>query len=146
MQRRMSVVTIAVAVAAVAVVGLLGITGGGTVAAPPGSTTIGTTTGDADQGEADAGEEGKGGSAEAEEEAALAQERLDAWRAAKAAGRLRVNTAAPAAPAVGWAGQQVISTTADDWEPRTRRTSICCRPATPGRQPAGTAARSRTTS
>src|SRR5215470_9955138 len=53
MQRRWSVLTIAVAVAAVAVVALLGITGGGTVAAPPGSTTVGATTGGSDQGEAD---------------------------------------------------------------------------------------------
>jgi hypothetical protein len=116
MQRRMSVLAIAVAVAAVAVVGFMTISGG-TAPAPPGSATVGAAGSDAGQTEADGGEQGKGGSAEAGEEAALAQERLDAWREAKAAGRLRVNTAAPAAPPAGWAGEQVISPTADDWEP-----------------------------
>jgi len=108
MRRRASMLAIAVAVAAVAVVGFMTITGGGTSAAPTRSTTVGASTGET---------EGKGGSSEAAEEAALTQERLDAWRAAKAAGRLRVHTAAAAAPAAGWAGQQVISPTADDWEP-----------------------------
>src|SRR5207247_1536619 len=43
-------------------------------------------------------------------------ERREAWRDAKAAGTLRV-TAAAAAPPAGWSGEQVLSPTADDWEP-----------------------------
>src|SRR5204862_3178840 len=78
---------------------------GGTTEARPGSSARADTTG-----------AGKGGS-EAEDEAALTQDRLDAWREANAAGTLKVNTAAPAAPPAGWAGEQVISQTADDWEP-----------------------------
>jgi hypothetical protein len=109
MQRRMSVVAIVVAVVAVAVVGSLAIRNR-TAAAPQGGAAEAAA-------EADGGEEGRGGAAELQEEAELAQERLEAWREAKAAGTLRVNTAAPAAPAPGWAGEQVISPTADDWEP-----------------------------
>jgi len=107
MQRRMSVFAVAVAVVAVAVVGSMTVRGD-TRAAGPGAATAGNATAD---------QEGKAGGSEAEEEAALGQERLDAWKEAKAAGTLRVNTAAPAAPPGGWAGEQVISPTADDWEP-----------------------------
>ncbi len=113
MQRRTSVVAIVVAVVAVAVVGSLAIRNR-TDAAPRGGAAEVATEPDTGT---DGGEEGKGGEAEQEEEAELAQERLEAWREAKTAGTLRVNTAAPAAPAPGWAGEQVISPTADDWEP-----------------------------
>jgi hypothetical protein len=61
--------------------------------------------------------EGRGGASEAEEEAQFTKERIDAWRASKAAGTLRVQQAAPAAPPTGWTGEQVISPTANDWEP-----------------------------
>src|SRR4030095_6222729 len=54
------------------VVGFMTIIGGGTTAAPPGSTTVGANTGDADQGEAEGEEEGKGGTAADEEEPASA--------------------------------------------------------------------------
>jgi hypothetical protein len=104
--RRISVVTIASSIVAVVIVGFLTI-GGGTAAAP---SARATTERDAEGGGA------KGGSSEAEEEGQLTQERLDAWREAKATGTLRVK-GAPAAPAPGWAGEQVISSTADDWEP-----------------------------
>jgi hypothetical protein len=116
MQRRMSVSVVVIAVVAVAVAGFLTIRSD-TAAAPTGST-LSSAQPEAEQGQAD-GEEaaGKSGSAEAEEETALAQERLDAWREARQAGTLRVNAAAPAAPPAGWAGEQVISPTADDWEP-----------------------------
>ena len=105
-RRRLSVVAIASSIVAVVIVGFLTV-GGGTAAAPGGRAT---TERDAE------GEGAKGGSSEAEEERQLTQERLDAWRDARATGTLRVK-AAPAAPAPGWAGEQVISPTADDWEP-----------------------------
>src|SRR6476661_1021380 len=110
-RRRLSLVTIVSSVVAVVIVGVLTI-GGGTAAAPGGRAT---TERDADGGGAE-GEGAKGGSSEAEEEGQLTQERLDAWRAAKMAGTVRVKTA-QAAPPAGWAGEQVISPTADDWEP-----------------------------
>ena len=115
-RRRLSLVTIVSSVVAVVIVGVLTI-GGGTAAAPSGRAT---TERDADGGGAEgagADSEGaKGGSSEAEEEGQLTKERLDAWRAAEAAGTVRVKPA-PAAPPAGWAGEQVISPTADDWEP-----------------------------
>jgi len=79
----------------------------------------GEPTTETDQpGETDAGIEPRGGSAEAEEEAQEKAERIEAWQQAKEAGTLRVNQAAAlAAPAAGWSGEQVISPTADDWEP-----------------------------
>jgi hypothetical protein len=120
-RRRLSLVTIVSSVVAVVIVAVLTM-GGGTAAAPGGRAA---TESDAEgAGVEDAGVEGaggegegeKGGSSEAEEEGQLTQERLDAWRAAKTAGTVRVKPA-PAAPAAGWAGEQVISPTADDWEP-----------------------------
>ncbi|TMK20604.1 MAG: hypothetical protein E6G65_06690 [Actinobacteria bacterium] len=103
MQRRLSVVAIVSSILAVVIAGFLTV-GGATAAAPPG-------------GRAGTEREGaKGGNAEAEEQTQHTQERLDAVRAAKAAGTLRVQ-AAPHAPPSGWAGERVISPTADDWEP-----------------------------
>jgi len=79
----------------------------------------GEPTTETDQpGETDPGIEPRGGSAEAEEEAQEKAERIEAWQQAKEAGTLRVSQAAAlAAPAAGWSGEQVISPTADDWEP-----------------------------
>ena len=103
MQRRLSVVAIVSSILAVVIAGFLTV-GGATAAAPPG-------------GRAGTEREGaKGGNAEAEEQTQQTQERLDAVRAAKAAGTLRVQ-AAPPPPPSGWAGERVISPTADDWEP-----------------------------
>ena len=102
-RRRLSDVAIVSSIVAVVIAGVLSV-GGGTAAAPGGRA-------------ATEREGAKGGSAEAEEQTQQTQERVDAWRAAKAAGTLRVQTAAPAAPPAGWAGEQVISPTADDWEP-----------------------------
>src|SRR4051794_37263384 len=81
------------------------------------SSASGPTT-EADQPgtEVEGGEE-EGGATEAEREANGTAARIEAWREAKANGTLRVNTAAPAAPATGWAGEQVLSPSADDWEP-----------------------------
>jgi len=115
-RRRPSFVTIVSSVVAVVIVGVLTM-GGGTAAAPGGrATTERDAEGAGVEGAGAEGEGEKGGSSEAEEEGQLTQERLDAWRAAKTAGTVRVK-AAPAAPAPGWAGEQVISPTADDWEP-----------------------------
>jgi hypothetical protein len=75
-RRRLSLVMIVSSVVAVVLVGALTV-GGGTAAAPSGRATT----------ERDApGEGAKGGSSEAVEEGQLTQERLDAWRTAKAAG------------------------------------------------------------
>jgi hypothetical protein len=115
-RRRLSLVTIVSSVIAVVIVGVLTM-GGGTAAAPSGrAATESDAEGAGVEGGAAEGKGEKGGSSEAEEEAQLTQERLDAWRAAKTAGTVRVK-AAPAAPPTGWAGEQVISPTADDWEP-----------------------------
>jgi len=111
MQRRRGVIAAALVIASLALVVALMVTGGATSSAPGSSRPAGAT------GEGDGGIEPKGGSAETEEEANATAERIDAWHAAKAAGTLRVNQAAPAAPAAGWAGEQVVSPTADDWEP-----------------------------
>jgi hypothetical protein len=81
----------------------------------PDRAEAGETSGEvegADEGGAD-----EGGAEEAREQAESTAERVDAWHEAKAAGRLRVTQLAAAAPAAGWAGQSVISPTADDWEP-----------------------------
>jgi len=115
-RRRLSLVTIVSSVVAVVIVGVLTM-GGGTAAAPGGrAATESDAEGAGVEGAGVEGEGAKGGSSEAEEEGQLTQERLDAWRAAKTAGTVRVK-AAPAAPPTGWAGEQVISPTADDWEP-----------------------------
>ena len=96
-RRRLSLVTIVSSVVAVVIVGVLTI-GGGTAAAPGGrATTERDAEGAGVEGAGAEGEGEKGGSSEAEEEGQLTQERLDAWRAAKTAGTVRVK-AAPAAP------------------------------------------------
>ncbi|TMK60521.1 MAG: exo-alpha-sialidase, partial [Actinobacteria bacterium] len=106
-RRRLSDVAIVSSIVAVVIAGFLTV-GGGTTAAPGEA---------APRGGAGSEREGaKGGGAEAEDQTQLTQERLDAWRAAKASGTLRVK-AAPAAPPSGWAGERVIGPTADDWEP-----------------------------
>ena len=115
MQGRRGAITVVLAIASVALAAFL-IMGGSSVSSAPG------TTQESDQGtEVDAGEaegEARGGAAEAEEQARELAERTEAWQEAKANGTLRVNTAAAvAAPAAGWAGEQVLHPTADDWEP-----------------------------
>ena len=109
MKRRRNVFVLILALAGVGLIALM-MSGGGAVSSAPSPTS--------DQ-EIEAGHE-RGGEAEAEEEAQEAAERLEAWQEAKEAGTLRVNRAqmlAAAAPAAGWAGEQVVSATADDWEP-----------------------------
>jgi hypothetical protein len=61
--------------------------------------------------------EGRGGAAEAQEEAEVTAKRLEALAEAKAAGRFGQKIAATTAPATGWVGSKVLSSTADDWEP-----------------------------
>jgi BNR repeat protein len=63
------------------------------------------------------GEEGRGGSEEAEEEAEVTEQRLEALAQAKANGTFGQKIAATAAPASGWVGSRVLSSTSDDWEP-----------------------------
>ena len=112
MRRRRTVFALILAIAAIGLVALM-MSGGSSLSSSPSSTS------DTPEQELDGGHE-RGGAAEAEEEANAAAERLDAWKEAKADGTLRVNQAqaqAAAAPAAGWAGEQVVSPTADDWEP-----------------------------
>jgi len=111
--RRGAIIAVLV-LASLAVVIALSMTGGATSSAPSSSQPA---TEPEQGGDADAGIEPKGGSAEREEEANEAAERIEAWRDAKEAGTVRVDLAAAAAPAAGWAGEQVVSPTADDWEP-----------------------------
>ena len=63
------------------------------------------------------GEEGRGGSEEAEEEAEVTEQRLEALAQAEANGAFGQKIAATAAPASGWVGSRVLSSTSDDWEP-----------------------------
>jgi hypothetical protein len=109
MHKRRTVFALILAIASIALLALL-MTSGGSISSAPS---------DSPGQEVDGGHD-KGGAAEAAEEAQRAAERLDAWKESKAAGTLRVNQAqvqAAAAPSAGWAGEQVVSATADDWEP-----------------------------
>ncbi len=117
MQGRRGTIAVVLAIVSVAVAAFL-IMGGSTVSsAPPAGSTQESDQGtEVDSGEAEG--EAKGGEAEAEEQARELAERTEAWNEAKANGTLRVDTAAAvAAPAAGWAGEQVLHPTADDWEP-----------------------------
>ena len=62
-------------------------------------------------------EEGRGGAAEAQEEAEVTERRLEALAEARATGDFGKKIAATTAPATGWVGSQVMSSTWDDWEP-----------------------------
>ncbi|HEX3300526.1 MAG TPA: sialidase family protein [Actinomycetota bacterium] len=63
-------------------------------------------------------EEGKGGNPEAAEQSETTDKRLEAVAAAKAAGTLGVDAnALQSSPAPGWAGEYVVNSKADDWEP-----------------------------
>ena len=61
--------------------------------------------------------EGRGGAAEAQEEAEVTEKRLEALAAARANGDFGQKVAATTAPAPGWVGSQVMSSGFDDWEP-----------------------------
>jgi hypothetical protein len=61
--------------------------------------------------------EGRGGAAEAQEEAEQTEKRLEALAEAKANGTFGQKVAATTAPAPGWVGSKVLSSTFDDWEP-----------------------------
>src|SRR6185312_9671886 len=63
------------------------------------------------------GEEGRGGAAEAQEEAEVTEKRLEALAEARANGDFGQKVAATTAPASGWVGSRVLSSTFDDWEP-----------------------------
>jgi hypothetical protein len=116
MHTRRSAIAVILAVATLLFVALLASGGDVLSASAPSTQESESTGGEADEG-FESEEEGKGGEAEAEEEARETQERIEAWKAAKAAGNLRVTQTAAAAPTAGWAGETVMSATADDWEP-----------------------------
>ena len=63
------------------------------------------------------GEEGRGGAAEAQEEAEVTEKRLEALAEARANGDFGQKIAATTAPATGWVGSRVMSSNFDDWEP-----------------------------
>jgi BNR repeat protein len=54
---------------------------------------------------------------EAQEQAEGTQERLEALAEARAEGTLGVNARIRRAPSPGWAGERIVNTTGDDWEP-----------------------------
>src|SRR4029079_13185414 len=114
MQGRRGAIAVVLAIVSVAVATFL-IMGGSSVSSAPGAPQESDQGTEVNTGEAES--EARGGAAEAEEQARELAERTEAWNEAKANGTLRVNTAAPAAPPSGWAGEQVIHPTADDWEP-----------------------------
>jgi hypothetical protein len=76
-------------------------------------------TGEGAEPEEFEGEEaqGRGGAAEAQEEAQETEKRLEALAEAKANGTFGQKVAATTAPAPGWVGSKVLSSTFDDWEP-----------------------------
>src|SRR6186997_1589885 len=75
-------------------------------------------TSESAESEAEAeGEEGRGGAAEALEEAEETEKRLEALAEAKANATFGQKVAATTAPAPGWVGSKVLSSTFDDWEP-----------------------------
>src|SRR5262245_44273029 len=61
--------------------------------------------------------EGRGGAAEAQEEAEVTEKRLEALAEAKANGDFGHRVATTTAAAPGWGGSKVLSSTFDDWEP-----------------------------
>jgi hypothetical protein len=61
--------------------------------------------------------EDRGGAAEQQEQLESTQERLEALRQARAAGRFGKRQRILAAPAAGWAGEQLMNVSTDDWEP-----------------------------
>jgi hypothetical protein len=68
--------------------------------------------------EREAEEAGRGGGAEElQEQLEGTQDRLDALKAARANGTFGEKIQIQAAPVAGWAGEQVVDPTADDWEP-----------------------------
>jgi hypothetical protein len=62
------------------------------------------------------GEGGRAGSGEVQEEQEVTSERIEAFEAAKAAGKFG-KVSATTAPATGWVGSRVMSQGFDDWEP-----------------------------
>jgi hypothetical protein len=76
-------------------------------------------TGESSEPEEFEGEEaeGRGGAAEAQEEAEVTEERLEALAEARTNGDFGQKVAATTAPAPGWVGSQVMSSGFDDWEP-----------------------------
>jgi hypothetical protein len=67
-------------------------------------------------GEERAGED-RGGAEELQEQQESTEERLEALREAPAAGRLGQRERILAATAAGWAGEQLMNVSTDDWEP-----------------------------
>jgi hypothetical protein len=67
-------------------------------------------------GEERAGED-RGGAEELQEQQESTEERLEALREARAAGRFGQRERILAAPATGWAGEQIMNVGTDDWEP-----------------------------
>ena len=61
--------------------------------------------------------EDRGGAEELQEQLESTQERLDALQEARAAGRFGKRQRVLAAPAAGWAGEQLMNVSTDDWEP-----------------------------
>jgi hypothetical protein len=89
------------------------------------SPSVGEQPGRDRAGEEEAGED-RGGAEELQEQQESTQERLEALREARAAGRFGRRERIVAAPAAGWAGEQLMNVSTDDWEP-----AIAADPAAP---------------
>ena len=89
----------------------------GTRAAEPASNVSSGESAESEGGGNVEGEEGRGGAAEAQEEAEVTEKRLEALAEAKAKGDFGKKVAGATTPAPGWLGSQVMSSTWDDWEP-----------------------------
>jgi hypothetical protein len=62
-------------------------------------------------------EQEPGGNGEAQEESEALQERIEAFKEAKANGTAGVKQGVTNTPAPGWTGERVVDPTKDDWEP-----------------------------
>src|SRR4051794_14014825 len=81
---------------------------GNRAAEPPARVSTGESAQPAGEVE---GEEGRGGAAEAQEEAEVTEQRLEALAEARAKGHFGRRIAATTSPAPGWIGSQVMSPT-----------------------------------
>jgi hypothetical protein len=70
-----------------------------------------------ERAEGDGAGEGRGGAEELQEQQEETQDRLEALHEARAAGAFGRREAIQAAPAAGWAGEQLMNVGTDDWEP-----------------------------
>ena len=112
MPRRTLLLTVSLALTALVIASVIaGVAGRSTGRAP-----VDRARSEQERGGGGGGGRG-GGNEELQEQLEVTQERLTALKAAKDQGKFGRKVAVLAAPAPGWAGEQVVDVTADDWEP-----------------------------